>query len=250
MAAPAPRPKSFRLYAALWLVLLALLPWWLGVPLLLALASILLVSIERLGAQAWMVRAALRWGLPGMLLALPRALGGDVMAWGVALLGVLVGYTLLAGLEAWLDRDRRRASPSSGPVPEWPELALAPAGPGAAIIELQPPRWRQPDATFDDGRGDRVQWRADGPRGGHYRFADGTILDDASGRCCFSPHGRWFAVATAHGLMLWDRDHGGIHRLRGWQLWGWQGDQPWLSRGDTTPPQLLKDVLGQIDAGD
>jgi len=95
----------------LWVLLLALLPWWLGLPLLLALVAAALLLQHRLAPRhAALVRRALRWGLAGWLLALPRALGGGVPGWGAALLGALAGYTLLAGLEVWLQRDQRRAS--------------------------------------------------------------------------------------------------------------------------------------------
>jgi hypothetical protein len=231
----------------LWLVLLAALPWWLGLPLLLALAAILWVPAERLGAQTGRIRAALRWGLPGVLFAGQRALGGGALAWTMALLGALAGYTLLAGLEAWLDRDRRRRPPAAPPVPEWPGLAMASIGPAAAIIELQSPQWRQAEAAFDDVRGGQVHWQAQGANGGRYRFADGTILDGAGARCCFSPDGRWFAAGGGCDTTLWDRDRGRIHRIRGWRLWGWHEGQPWLSRDDSTPPRALKDALELAD---
>jgi hypothetical protein len=82
-----------------WLALLALLPWWLGLPLLLALAAVVTLLQYRLaGEHAALIRRALRWGLPGVLFALQRALGGDAFAWGAALMGDLAGYTLLVWL--------------------------------------------------------------------------------------------------------------------------------------------------------
>lgn len=227
----------------LWLLLLALLPWWLGLPLLLAIAAALMVSAERLGAHACLLRRGLRWGLAAVLFALQRALGGDAFAWGAALLAALAGYTLLAGLEAWLDRDRRRAAdylPEH--AAEWPQLALAPVGPAAAIIELQPPRWRDAGAGVVDPGGRAVDYRSHA-----YRFADGLVLDRAGPDCCFSPDGNWFAAgpARAGGLVLCDRAGHRVHRLRGWQLYGWHTAQPWLVRDGRSAPLPLKDVLGQ-----
>ncbi|KRE88680.1 hypothetical protein ASG87_08865 [Frateuria sp. Soil773] len=229
------------LAVAAWLVLLALLPWWLGLPLLLAIAAILLVSAERLGSHAAMLRRGLRWGLAAALFALQRALGGDAFAWGAALLGGLAGYTLLAGLEAWLDRARRRAAAAPAHVVEWPQLAMAPVGPPAAIIELQPPHWHDARQGVADPRGGRVDFRA-----GTYRLADGFVLDGAGPMCGFGPGGDWFVAAQAQagGLLLCDRMHGRIHRVCGWQLYGWQGAQPWLARDGHSAPLPLKEVLG------
>src|SRR5574337_570368 len=93
------------LYTLLWVLLLALLPWWLGFPALLALAAVVLFLQHRLAPRhARLIRHALRWGLPGGLLALQHALGGDAFAWGAALLGALAGFTRLAGTRARADR--------------------------------------------------------------------------------------------------------------------------------------------------
>lgn len=229
-------------YAALWVLLLALLPWWLGLPILLALAAAVLLLQQRLSApHAGLIRHALRWGLPGWLFALQRALGSDAFAWGAALLGALVGYTLLAGLEAWLDRDLRRAPPGP-PAAEWPELAHAPIGPPAEIIELLPPQWHEARGELPDPLGGAVHCEPGG-----CRFDDGTRVDARDGviRVAFSPGGRWFAACSGkRGVLLWDRQRDRRHRLRGWQLCGWYREQPWLSRREGTMPLALAAVLG------
>ncbi len=227
-----------------WLVLLALLPWWLGLPLLLALVAALLLLQHRLaGEHVALIRRGLRWGLPGALFAVQRALGGDAFAWGAAWLGALAGYTLLAGLEAWLDRDLRRDITSAAAA-EWPELAMAPIGPPAEIIELQPPLWQQADDALIDPRANRVDYRD-----GCYLFVDGSAIDGAGPHATFSPAGRWFVARSdnGRGLVLWDREHGHRHRLRGWQLCGWHREQPWLIRREGDMPQALPAVLGQPD---
>jgi hypothetical protein len=216
-----------------WTVLLALLPWWLGLPLLLALALVLLMLQHRLVADhASSIRRALRWGLPGVLFALQRALGGDAFAWGAALLGVLVGYTLLAGLEAWLDRDLRRA-PANGAQAEWPELAMAPIGPPAEIIELQPPAWQLATDMQAAAQTERMEYRD-----GEYRIGDDIRIADASPQVCVDPQGRWLVVRTSHdrGIVLLDLQHRRPHRLRGWHLAGWHDGQPWVYRREGDMP--------------
>jgi len=224
-----------------WAVLLALLPWWLGLPLLLGLTAVLLLLQHRLATEHMtLIRRSLRWGLPGVLFALQRALGGDALAWTIALMGALVGYTLLVGLEAWLDRDLRRP-PAVAAEKEWSELAMAPIGPRAEIIELQPPVWQLATDDLSDPQ-------ADHPRAvyvdGSYRLADGTSIDGVGPHVSFSPQGRWLVARMNddRGTVLWDRECRQLHRLRGWQLCGWHHEQPWLARREGEMPLALQAV--------
>lgn len=236
--------------ALAWLVLLALLPWWLGLPLLLALAAALLTVPQRLelGGYAGLIRRALRWGLPGCVLAAQRALGGDAYAWVIALLGALVAYTLLIALESWLDRARRPAP--EHPIArhttsdEWPELAQAPLGPVAKIIELESPRWWPMAEHLDDPCGGVVTCHD-----GSCHFSSGEHVDQVGAQGTFSPDGHWFAAQTIdqRGVILWDRVRDRHHRLRGRQLAGWYQNQPWLSRADGDMPLALSAVLGRDD---
>src|SRR5574337_108099 len=183
------------LYTLLWVLLLVLLPWWLGFPALLALAAVVLFLQHRLAPRhARLIRHALRWGLPGGLLALQHALGGDAFAWGAALLGALAGFTLLAGLEAWLDRDLRRAPAAE--VTDWPELAHAPIGPSADIIELQLPVWQAAGDALPDPHGGMVHWRAGGCQFDTGERFEGPKTAGGFAQACFSPAGRWFAACT------------------------------------------------------
>ncbi|MEO8778107.1 MAG: hypothetical protein ABI389_05480 [Rhodanobacter sp.] len=237
------------LYTLSWALLLALLPWWLGLPALLALAAAVALLQSRLEAShARLIRRALRWGLPGWLLGLQYALGGDLFAWGAALLGALAGYTLLAGLEAWLDRELRRA-PATKAVVDWPELVRGPIGPAAEIIELQLPAWQSGHGELFDPQGGVVNCGAGG-----CHFSDGEQVAATNARLAFaqvgfSPEGRWFAASTSDQrvLVLWDRLRDRRHRLRGWQLCGWYREQPWLSRHDGDVPLALRAVLGHDD---
>ena len=235
------------LSAAAWAVLLALLPWWLGLPLLLALTAAVLLLQHRLAVEhARLIRRSLHWGLPGFLFALQRALGGNALAWGVALLGALAGYTLLAGLEAWLDRDLRRA-PAATAAAEWPDLAMAPIGPPAEIIELQPPVWQLVEDDLADPQVGQADYRRAVYADGGCRFADGLSIDGVGPHVSFSPQGRWLAVRMNddRGTVLWDRECNQQHRLRGWQLCGWHHEQPWLTRREGEMPLALQVVLEQ-----
>lgn len=221
-------------YASAWLLALTVMPWWLGLPLLLAIAAMLWFATDRLERHEPLLRLALRWGLPGVLFALQRALGGDAFAWAMALLGALAGFTLLAGLEAWLDRGRREkvAQPE---LRDWPSLALAPIGPGAVVVELAPPQWCE--GTCLDPRGGEARWES-----GRFVLTNATV-ERVQGCASFSPEGRWFVARIPRGVVLLDRDHGRSYRLRGWELCGWH-DGPWLARG-TGPAMAWREVLGR-----
>jgi hypothetical protein len=148
-------------------------------------------------------------------------------------------------LENWLDRGRPR-EPSPSSADEWPELALAPIGPAATIIELRPPQWRALAEGLADPLGGELRWRDT-----TLQLADGIRLDGVEPRCDFAADGRWLALPLAgqRGLLLLDRRHGRRHRLRGWQLAGWHEGQPWLSRGEERTPLAIAHVLGR-DEGD
>lgn len=225
--------------------MLALLPWWLGLPLVVLSAIGAVLFDRRVVQYAEWCRRALRWGLPGLLFAVQRALGGDLLAWGAALLGALVGFSLVVLMESLLDH-RVRRTPAAKASPEWSELAMAPVGPAAHIIELTRASWQEAKGEFVD-TASVAQFESTGEGRGRYVFTQGQIIGKASSRYCVSPGGRWFAanLPGGRGEILWDRQSGRIHRLIGWQLSGWEGEQPWLARGSDGVPTSLHEVLGQ-----
>lgn len=231
--------------AAAWTCVVALLPWWLGLSLVLMSALGAVLFDRRVVRYAEWSRRTLRWGLPGLLFAVQRALGGDLIAWGAALLGALVGFSLVVLMESLLDHRVQRAATAEA-SPEWSELAMAPIGPPAHFIELARADWQ--DATSAGiGAVDAMRFEATGEGRGRYLFAQSPSIDEVSPRYCFSPGGRWFAanLPDGRGELLWDRQDGRVHRLRGWQLSGWHGDQPWLAQGIDMAPAPLYEVLGQ-----
>lgn len=240
---------------ALWLVALVLLPWWLGLPLLLGIVAVLLVGAERLQPYTATLRLALRWGLPGVVLAFKRWLGDDALAWTIAAVAALAAFTLLAGLESWLDRGRRREAASAPganvPTPEWPEPALAPLRVGG-IVELLPAHWltldESADSTLDDARGGCLRYRRERGFAG-YVFDDGTCIEAPPGRLSISPGGRWLALEAKPGVLLWDRDLQQAHRLRRRYLCGWHDESPWLQASDAGMPLPLRDALRRERVG-
>ena len=244
LSPPSPyRRWQVLLPAIAWMLLLAVLPWWLGLPALLALAAALTAGLDRLAHGIVPLRRGLRWGLPGWLASVLQALGGDPRAWVLTLLVALAGFSLLMLLEGWLDRDRPRTT-SPSPSGDWAVLAMAPVGPVAAIIELEPPCWQDAGEGVSDPLGGTLR-HADHA----LTLADGTRLQGVEPRCSFSPGGRWLALPLpgGRGVALQDRRRGRWHRLRGWRLSGWHDDQPWLARDEMAAPLSLQHVLGHDD---
>ncbi|AIF49301.1 hypothetical protein HY57_19615 [Dyella japonica A8] len=231
--------------AAAWTCVVALLPWWVGLPLVLLSVVGAVRFDRRIVHYAELCRRALRWGLPGLLFAVQRALGGDLMAWGAALLGALAGFSLVVLMESLLDH-RVRRSPAAAATPEWRELAMAPIGPPAHIIELARAEWHEATAAFESAAGP-ARFEPTGEGRGRYVFACGPVIEKTSSRYCASPQGRWFVanLPGGRGEILWDRQSGRTHRMMGWQLSGWEGEQPWLARCSDGVPVPLHEALGQ-----
>jgi len=235
---------------ALWLIALALVPWWLGLPLLLGMAAALLAQVERLHAYQGRMRLALRWGVPGVAIALGRGFAETeaALGWTVGAVAALAGFTLLVGLETWLDRHRRVvgavALPPAGG--EWPERVLAPPPAGSGIIELVPPQWQSceegPLALPAGMPGGHVRYVREAGFAG-LRFDDGRDFEAPPGRCAIDPDGGWLAVEAPPGVLLWERRDGRVHRLRRRRLCGWYAGRPWLQSGAGEMPVPLAEAL-------
>ena len=229
-------------WAIAWALLLACLPWWIDLPLLLALAAIQWAQVPRLHHYGAAFRRALRWGLAGMLIASYRAFGGHALGFTLTLLVALLGFSLLVLLESWQDRKPRRNVALAAESPDWRELALAPVGPAAAIIEVAAPIWinlegENRDLPIEVTRLAERSWRI-GAR---------LKLEPVEPRISVAPGQRWlaFPITAGRGVVLYDRDHDRQYRLRGWQLYGWHAQEAWLARDEDHPPLSLSHVLDQ-----
>jgi len=115
-------------------------------------------------------------------------------------------------------------------------------GPSAVIIELDPPTWVVlGDLSIDAGF--RIERIADDS----YGVGNDTKIRHVEPQICVSPAQGWVAwpMTGGRGVILYDRARDKAFRLRGWQLFGWRGDEAWLTRGDDQAPLALSHVLGQ-----
>lgn len=232
-----------RLLAIAWGLLLVCLPWWIDLPLLLGLALMQAMHGPRWQHASHLLRLALRWGLAGLLGATYRALQlqSPQLALTLTLLIALTGFSLLVLLESWQRHTLLRNPAVAAATPEWSELALAPVGPAAEIIELQAPTWLEPGSVSDGIPGD-VRWiDADS-----CRIGERIRIDHVEPRVSVAPGQHWLAwpITAGRGVVLYDRAHERQYRLRGWQLYGWRAGEAWLSRGEDQPPLALSHVLG------
>ena len=228
--------------AIAWMLVLAAVPWWTGLPLLLGFAAIRASRLPRLQRYDGRLGHALRWGLAGGLIAGLRTIDDYRLGLIGIALAALAGFSLLAALESWLARKSRRSTVAAAPIPEWRELALAPIGPAGTMIELQAPTW----VALDEGAADVPD---DVRMDGASSCAVGALtrIDNVQSQLCVAPGLRWLAwpMAARRGLVLYDRNHDKQYRLRGWQLYGWHAEEAWLSRSEEQPPLALSHVLGQ-----
>ncbi|GLQ50244.1 hypothetical protein ACFFJT_12065 [Dyella flava] len=230
------------LLAIVWTVLLAYLPWWFDLPLLLGLAATQLLHLPRLHRWSEIVRLALRWGLAGLLIATYRSLDTHPSTLTLTLLAALVGFSLLMLLESWQDHKPLRNAAMAAASPEWRDLAMNSVGPSAKLIELQPPVWLPLDDSAEIASMD-VSWMHER----RCRIGESIVIDHVEPTISVAPGQVWFALPMAHGrgVVLYDRVHDRSYRLRGWQLYGWHASEAWLSRGEDQPPLALSHVLGQ-----
>ncbi|GGA08905.1 hypothetical protein [Dyella caseinilytica] len=239
-----PHPQrgwSAWLLAIAWMLLLACMPWWIGLPLLLGLGATQLGHSVRLHHYGATIRSALRWGLAGLLMAGYRALDTHSSALTLTLLAALVGFSLLVLFESWQDHKPLRHATMAAASPEWRDMAMNAAGPAANLIELQPPVWLSLDDSTEAASID-VSWL----REGHCRIGGKTVIDHVEPSLSMAPGRGWFALPMTswRGVVLYDRVNDRTCRLRGWHLYGWHASEAWLSRGEDQPPIALSHVLG------
>ncbi|GLQ47713.1 hypothetical protein GCM10007862_27640 [Dyella lipolytica] len=225
-----------------WALLLACMPWWIDLPLLLALAAAQVARVPRLHSYNGIIRRALRWGLAGLLVASYRALGGHALGLTLTLLAALIGFSLLVLLESWQDHKPQHSAATAAASPEWSDLALAPIGPSAAIIELKPPTW-----IMLEGPATRAPVDVALVAERRCRVGASTLVNDVEPQISITAGQGWiaFPITAGRGVVLYDRAHDRQYRLRGWQLYGWHDEEAWLTRGEDQAPLALSHVLGQ-----
>ena len=230
------------LLAIVWSLLLACMPWWIDLPLLLALAAMQLAQVPRLHSYSGIIRRALRWGLAGLLIASYRVLGGHVLGLTFTLLAALIGFSLLMLLESWQGHKPLRNTSIAASSPGWSEMALAPIGPSAAIIELHPPTWVALDGLAGTPPAEMA------PIAKHsWHIGAQARVDNVEPKVSVAPGEGWmaFPMTAERGVVLYDRAHNKQYRLRGWHLYGWHVEEAWLTRGEDHAPLALSHVLGQ-----
>jgi hypothetical protein len=230
------------LLAIAWMLLLACLPWWVGLPLLLALAAIQVAQLPRLRRYGGILRRALRWGLAGLLVASYVAFGPHALGLTLAMLVALIGFSLLVLLESWQDRKPQRNVAAAAASQEWNELALAPIGPADTLIELRTVHWIALDDRSTDVPEDLIKLSAHS-----CSLGTETRIENIEPQVSVAPGQRWLAwpMTAWRGVVLCDRARGKQYRLRGWQLYGWHANEAWLTRSEDQPPLALSHVLGQ-----
>jgi hypothetical protein len=235
------RGWSAWLLAIAWMLLLACLPWWIDLSLLLGCAAVQAVHLPRLHRYQRILRSALRWGFAGLLIATYRALDVHALALTLTLLVALVGFSLLVLFESWQDRKPLRNKAMAAALPEWREMAMSATGPAAEVIELQPPVWL-PLADSAEAASMGVSWIPEG----RCRIGADGFVDHVEPTISIAPGQGWlaFPVAPGRGVVLYDCATHRQYRLRGWQLYGWHAGEAWLSRSEDQPPIALSHVLG------
>jgi hypothetical protein len=232
------RGWSVWLLAIAWMLLLACLPWWIDLPLLLGCAA---AQLTRLHRYHGITRSALRWGFAGLLVAVYRALQVHPSALTLTLLVALVGFSLLVLFESWQDHKPERNAAVAAASPEWRDMAMRPVAPSAKLIELQPPVWLSLDEKEEAICTD-VRWL----REGRWRVGENVFIDHVEPRMSMAPEQGWlaFLLTQRRGVVLYDRATQRKYPLRGWQLYGWHAGEAWLSRSEDQPPIALSHVLG------
>jgi hypothetical protein len=218
------------------------MPWWVDLPLLLALATAQLAQAPRLHRYGGIIRSALRWGLVGLLIASYRAWGGEVLGLTLTLLAALIGFSLLVLLESWQDHKPQHSAAIAATLPEWNDMALAPIGPSATIIELESPTWVMLAGSTTGAPADIALVTEHS-----CRIGASTLVNDVEPQISVSPGQGWiaFPVTARRGVVLYDRAHDRQYRLRGWQLYGWHDEEAWLTRSEDQAPLAISHVLGQ-----
>ena len=246
------------LLVAAWVALLAYLPWWSVLALLLALDAMSVWCGRRaLGtADQWLVfYGAL--GLIGLAISLARAIGESWWAWliGIAIAGV--GFVWKLYLMQRFDLPRRTSTTEAAKTG-----SVAPPKETIEPASLQPVYWLDADEASTRAGREAIWQRGEpvylvngeirfGPATGDYLWPDGAaVTGQAGGSYAVSDDGRWFVASSPVGYpgscdYLYDRTSRLMYELPSWEIRGWSEHGPWLGkRGEASMALDRTGVVG------
>lgn len=248
------------LLVAAWIALLAFLPWWSVLALLLALDAISVWCRRReLGTtDQWLVfYGAL--GLIGLAISLAQAIGASWWAW-------LIGITVAGVGFVWkLYLMQRFDLPRSAPATEAVKAeSVAPPMEVTEPASLLPVHWLDADEANTRAGREAIWQRGEpvyvvngeirfGPPTGDYLWPDGTaVMGWAGSRYAVSDDGRWFVASSPVGHpgscdYLYDRTSRLIYELPSWEIRGWSEHGPWLAKPRKTSMSLDRTGVVGID---
>ena len=248
------------LLVAAWIALLAFLPWWSVLALLLALDAISVWCRRReLGTtDQWLVfYGAL--GLIGLAISLAQAIGASWWAW-------LIGITVAGVGFVWkLYLMQRFDLPRSAPATEAVKAeSVAPPMEVTEPASLLPVHWLDADEANTRAGREAIWQRGEpvyvvngeirfGPPTGDYLWPDGAaVMGWAGSRYAVSDDGRWFVASSPVGHpgscdYLYDRTSRLIYELPSWEIRGWSEHGPWLGEPGKASVSLDRTGVAGMD---
>jgi len=236
------------LFVVAWIALLAYLPWWIVLALLLTLdAASIWCGRRALGTiDQWLVfYGAL--GLIGLAISLAWAIGGSLWAWLAGIAAACAGFGWKLYLMQRFDLPRS-ASKTNVAKPEPAALPMQATEP----VSMLPVIWRSADEARTRAEREAIWQRGEpvylvngeirfGPPTGDYLWSDGTaVIAWAGSRYAVSDDGRWFVASGPVGHpgscdYLYDRTSRLVYELPSWEIRGWGEHGPWLAEPGKAP---------------
>lgn len=245
-------------FVVAWIAVLAALPWWIVVALLLTLDAASIGGSRRvLGmVDQWLLfYGAL--GLIGLAISLAHAIGGSLWGWLAGFAIACVGFGWKLYLMQRFDLPR---SASKTKVVE--PGAVVPPMQTTEPVAMLPVSWRGADEARTRVDREAIWQRGEpvylvngeirfGPPTGDYLWSDGAVVIAWAGsRYAVSDDGRWFVASAPVGHpgscdYLYDRTSRLVYELPSWEIRGWDVRGPWLAEpGKTAVPLDRIDVAG------
>jgi len=242
-----------------WIALLAHLPWWIGLGVLLALDAATVWSRRRAfgTADQWLLfYGAL--GLIGLALSLAQAIGG-VWGWAIAAVAAVAGFAWKLYLMQRFDLPRGVSKQADVPSLALASAQATPRRETETPTSVTPVHWRQAGEAATREEREAIWQRGEpvyqvngeirfGPSTGDYLWPDGSVvIAQAGSGYAISDDGHWFVASSPVGHpgrcdYLYDRARRLLYRLPAWELRGWSERGPWLA--EPGKPPVLLDRIG------